>query len=355
MRRQRQSEGFNLAFLDIMSCGLGAVILVFMLVKFQVDVAPPVIVPQQDSGIEELRKQRDELQEILQQMSSTYEADLAEISQRRKRILDLQRMIANKDANLDKGRSSLEKLKQDITRTPVTKKKEDVIQTVEQQEQNYIMGLRVEGRRIALLVDSSASMTAERLIDIIRLKNSSVQQRKQAAKWQRTVRTVRWLLARLPAQSEVALISFAASAKSLGTTSWTQGRDKNGINKLLQAMQGVTPDGGTNLQSGLKKVASLRPTDLYIVTDSLPTAGDGNFAGLNPFSSCRSLLGRASTISGECRVKLFRHTVSKSGIANVKVNVVLLPMEGDPESANEYWSWTAITGGLLIHPASNWP
>jgi hypothetical protein len=33
MRRHRRSEGFNLAFLDIMSCGLGAVVLVFMLVK----------------------------------------------------------------------------------------------------------------------------------------------------------------------------------------------------------------------------------------------------------------------------------------------------------------------------------
>ncbi len=36
MRRYRKSEGFNLAFLDIMSCGLGAVVLVFMLVKHDV-------------------------------------------------------------------------------------------------------------------------------------------------------------------------------------------------------------------------------------------------------------------------------------------------------------------------------
>ena len=37
MLARRKSEGFNLAFLDIMSCGLGAVVLVFMLVKHNVD------------------------------------------------------------------------------------------------------------------------------------------------------------------------------------------------------------------------------------------------------------------------------------------------------------------------------
>ena len=32
-RRKRQTNTFNLSFLDIMSCGLGAVILMFLLVK----------------------------------------------------------------------------------------------------------------------------------------------------------------------------------------------------------------------------------------------------------------------------------------------------------------------------------
>ena len=36
MKRRRRSEGFNLAFLDIMSCGLGAMVLVFILVKYDV-------------------------------------------------------------------------------------------------------------------------------------------------------------------------------------------------------------------------------------------------------------------------------------------------------------------------------
>ena len=37
-------------------------------------------------------------------------------------------------------------------------------------EEDYLLGLKVEGRRIAILIDRSASMTDERLIDIIRRK-----------------------------------------------------------------------------------------------------------------------------------------------------------------------------------------
>ena len=37
MVKRRASEGFNLAFLDIMACGLGAIVLVFMLVKKNID------------------------------------------------------------------------------------------------------------------------------------------------------------------------------------------------------------------------------------------------------------------------------------------------------------------------------
>ncbi len=96
-------------------------------------------------------------------------------------------------------------------------------------------------------------------------------------------------------------------------------------------------------------------TDLYLITDGLPTTGDSRYAGLNPFAACSSLLGRSNTISGECRVRLFRQTLKDTSLGGVKVNVILLPIEGDPDAVNEYWAWAATTGGLLISPAGNWP
>jgi hypothetical protein len=42
-------------------------------------------------------------------------------------------------------------------------------------------------------------------------------------------------------------------------------------------------------------------------------------------------------------------------LKGVKVNVILLPIEGDPQASPEFWNWTASTGGLLISPAESWP
>ena len=87
----------------------------------------------------------------------------------------------------------------------------------------------------------------------------------------------------------------------------------------------------------------------------MPTTGESNYAHLNPFSGCSSLLGNSKSISGECRVKLFRQTIKDASLGGVKINIILLPIEGDPDAVNEYWSWAAGTGGLVISPAVNWP
>ena len=40
---------------------------------------------------------------------------------------------------------------------------------------------------------------------------------------------------------------------------------------------------------------------------------------------------------------------------NIETNVILLPLEGDPEAAPNFWMWTANTGGLLLIPSKDWP
>ncbi len=361
MRARKKSEGFNLAFLDIMACGLGAVILVFMLVKHQITVAPPTPKPEPDtmsesaSDIQQLQSRADALRQTLQQLNSQYQDELAEVTQLRQRVTDLQRTLAQRDADLASGQRALENIKQDIARIRVPARQDDLLSSPQRRQEDYLLGLRVEGQKIALLIDSSASMSAERLIDIIKIKTHSVRQKRQAQKWQRTLRTVRWLLARLPRDSQVAVTTFADNAKSLSEPAWLRASDQNALKQVLARLQTLSPEGSTNLQRGLKLVAGLQPSDLYLITDGLPTSGDSRYAGLNPFSKCRSLLGRAATISGECRVKLFRHTLSESAPKQTRVNIILLPIEGDPEAASEYWRWSSSTGGLLIHPARGWP
>ena len=105
----------------------------------------------------------------------------------------------------------------------------------------------------------------------------------------------------------------------------------------------------------MQAVSRLNATDLYIITDGLPTAGGSNYTHVNPLSECSSLLGKSKSISGECRVELFRQSINDASLTGLKINIILLPIEGDPDAVNEYWSWAAATGGLVISPAENWP
>jgi hypothetical protein len=170
-------------------------------------------------------------------------------------------------------------------------------------------------------------------------------------------KTVRWLLARVPTASQLTLISYNGQVKSLGNNAVKSGATDTPAARaaLSQDLDAIVPEGATNLQKGLQAVALSGATDLYLITDGLPTTGDSRHAGLNPFAACSSLLGRSNTISGGCRVRLFRQTLKDTSLGGVKVNVILLPIEGDPDAVNEYWAWAATTGGLLISPAGNWP
>lgn len=353
MRRRRTSEGFNLAFLDIMSCGLGAVVLVFMLVKHNVGNSP-VEIDLLTGDVQQLELRQAELQQILDQLQNISQSETEKIAELRARLALIEDSLSQKELSLVQKRERLAALKSDISSRPIARQ-EDLVEDDRGGEENYLMGLKVEGSKIAVLIDSSASMTDATLLEIIKRKNSSSENKKRGPKWLRAKNTARWVLGRVPKTSQLAVISYNASQKSLGSSGWQKADNPATLAAFYRDLDGVVPEGATNLQKGLQAAAQLGATDLYLITDGLPTVGDSRYASLNPFASCSSLLGRSSTITGECRVKLFRQSVQDSGLRGVKINVILLPIEGDPDAANEYWGWAAVSGGLVISPAENWP
>lgn len=337
-----------------MACGLGAIVLVFMIVKNNVEKSA-LEIDLLTADLQRLQEQQKALEAENASLDAQAAGDAKKISASQKALATLSAQFDKASDVLTRKKQELSSIKETIKNAPKAKK-DDVVEEDLGGEENYVMGLKVEGRRIALLVDSSASMTDEKLIDIIRRKNSSDAQKRKGPKWQRTKRIVHWLLARLPKQGQVSVVAFNRQASVLGGARWLSNRDPNALGRLFKDLDALVPTGATNLQIGLDKLASLKPTDVYIITDGLPTEGESNYRSLNPFAACSSLLGTSSNISGECRVKLFRQTVAESGKGlGAKVNVVLLPLEGDPESAPEIWSWSATTGGLLISPAESWP
>ena len=335
-----------------MACGLGAVVLFFLIVKHNVDRGSV----EADTLLTELESMQQQKQQLEKDITATtrHHADELKLdTELQKKLLDLQKTIASLGEQTAARKSKNQQLKSDIVNTEV-KTAADVVADPSVGEEQYLLGLKVEGKQIAILIDHSASMTDEKLVDVVSRKIRSDADKRKGPKWRRTKKTVRWLLNRLPPQSQVAVLGFNDKARVLGAGAWHNSKDPAAIKQLFTELEQLVPTGATNLQAGLNELQKLQPaaTDIYLITDGLPTQSVSKPSRL---SKCGSLFGRSNNISGACREKLFLQALKDSAPTGAKVNIILLPLEGDPAAAPNFWRWASVTGGLMMTPAKGWP
>lgn len=355
MFKRKTSDGLNLAFLDVMACGLGAVILIFMLVKFNESSPQPVDEQQRlENELAELSQQKNDLTSTIASTDQDQQQQLSKLDEIKKRILALQQQTAAALSALKNKTNALSALEKAVATAPA--KAVAPIELAGQGEEKYLLGLKVEGSHIGILLDHSASMTNEKLLEIIRTKISTDLDKRNAKKWQRTKRIARWLLARAPQTAKLSVVAFNKNAAVLGPNELISMANQSHVQQISSAIDKLVPEQGTNLQSALDKITEVNPrmTHLYVITDGLPTLGERG-SGLAAFRKCSSFFGKSQTITGECRKYLFEHTITHARLSGVQVNVILLPLEGDPGAADAYWRWSANSGGLVISPASSWP
>ncbi len=356
MLKLRRNGEFNLAFLDVMACGLGAVLLILIIVNFQDDTPIP------SSEIERLEQELQSLQSQMEQAQALAESakeqkeQLNDASvQEAKNVqslivtkLSLQQQIAEKKAVIAQLQDAIAAM------API--EADDSIDLPEVSEEQYLLGLTVEGKQIGILVDASASMTDQELIQIIKRKLGSDKQKQAGPKWQRTKRILKWLIARIPEQSRVTLLAYNESAEMIGPNAIINARSSKALKSLLTDIESIVPHTGTNLLKGLQEISRLNPnmTDLYIITDGLPSLLP-NTSGFSGSRNCKPFKGQQKTITGECRSELMQWTMRMNPLSGVKTNIVLLPLEGDPQAPAHYWQWSNFTGGTFIQPAPTWP
>ncbi len=209
----------------------------------------------------------------------------------------------------------------------------------------YLTGLKLDGQRVLILLDGSASMLDDTVVDVIRRKVLDEASRRAAPKWLRAVSTVEWLIANLPQDSTVQIHLFNTEVTPLapeGGARWTPVTRFEAIDSMIAQLKRVAPLGGTNLEAAFLKARSLSspPDNIILLTDGLPTQGSGG--------------ARSTTISGEGRVKLYLKAI-KSLPAGVPVNTILFPMEGDPLAAANFWKLAVDSGGSFFTPTRDWP
>jgi len=352
--QRRKQETFNLAFLDVMSCGLGAVLMIFLIIKHNIteqerplnDISPV---------IGKLKAEQKTLQKSINSTRTNItqaDIDKQKIDQAIQQAQAKIAILKNATKKQQEASARLKKEIESIPKTPDIPKKEKPVR------EQYLIGLTVEGDRIAVLVDHSASMTDERLVDIVTRKIGSKSDKMAGPKWQRTRKVAGWILARLPDSSKVTVIAYNNVARSIGNSGWLRANNKAGLGDILKQLNQLVPEKATNLDAALKQLRQLSPppTDIYLITDGLPTKGNSGFSFKSIFRGCASITGKSDVISGKCRLKLFISAIGNNPLPyRAKLNVILLPIEGDPEAAPAYWRWAATSGGIMIAPGEDWP
>jgi hypothetical protein len=361
--KRRNTQTLSLSFIDAVLCGFGAVILLFLVLSHN-------SLQGRRDATENLQQQVDALQrQVLgaRAEAAALQAGLDTSASERARLAaqaaTLTRNIAGRRyalAELETDRiareAHLDRLKADL------KSREEAAQRLEggarQQEagerlrkfpgvgdRQYLTGLKVGGQRILILFDTSASMLADRIVDIVRLRNLPEAQQRQAAKWRRAVATLDWITSQLPAAAQFQIYTFGEQARpALPQTAgrWLDAGDAQALNGAADAAGKVLPHGGTSLYHALKVVADMnpRPDNVFLVTDGLPTV-----------DRARGLQYR---VSGEDRLRIFDKALDVLS-RDIPVNVILLPLEGDPHAAAAYWRLAQLTRGAFLSPAGDWP
>jgi hypothetical protein len=361
---RRRINVFGLTFLDAITCGFGAVILLYMVINAAVGLRSGRVTADLRADAERLEIEvlegHADLVELRNSILETLERHAAaqglsarvleEIDRIREELATYDQSTLAKREHIEKLKADLRSLEEETKRLSAAAPSEetpgDRIRTfVGDGDRQYLTGLKVGGRRIFILVDSSASMLGGTLVNIIRRRNLPDDVKIRADKWRQTVSTVDWLTTQFPRDSRFQIYTFDETAGPVieGTDGqWLDGSDRTVLEDAVQGLRRVIPDGGTNLYQGLLAVQGMdpRPDNLILLVDGLPTLGK------NPT--------RSATITGKQRLKLFNRAMDDL-VRGVPVNVILFPMEGDPMAASAYWKLAVGTGGSFLSPSEDWP
>ncbi len=334
--RRDDNVASSLAFIDVMACGLGAVILLFFIVDFD-DHEPIEAQAVQIPTVEEPAVQSD--------VGKKTEL-VASIAGASRDVAQLQIALSDSIVGRIAQQMKADAITQSAAQTESVSK--------ERIYSGDLIGLKINGSKILILFDVSASMSEEKLIDIILgTSDPSGSRLAQGSKWIVARNVLQWVVDNAPEQSDMKLISFSDEAK-LHTDQWVT---KSNLRSMLHGiLVDLRPDGGTRLGSGLRLAAD-RAGDadtVYVITDGLPTLKGKGTSLLKQRRSC-GLRGNGY-VSGDCREAYFKSAVSQyTSKTNAQVSIILLPLEGDPKAAPLYWWWATQTGGILFSPAQGWP
>jgi hypothetical protein len=361
---RRQFNVFNLSFLDVMSCGFGAVILFFMIIstqsKTRSELATNEIMAESrliEEKILDEQKNLIVLKNTLDKKNDDNAIIKGNIDDLIKKIENLMKEIAFLENNslassedIAKLQFDIEQLKKDVARLTSTAERKsnnpgDSYRRFDGDgDRQYLTELKLGGDHVLFLVDASTSMLGRTYVNVIRYRNMADEMKVKAPKWRQVVNSVDWLTTRLKPGTKFQIYAFNVDAKTIISDSdgdWIEVNDGTEIDAAIKDLKSVVPDKGTSLVNAFSQINQLspRPDNIFLITDGLPTQ-----AKRKPIREM---------ISPDQRLKFFEQALRE--LPPVPVNVLLFPIDGDPFASAAYWSLAQRTRGSFMAPASDWP
>tara|TARA_B100002003_G_scaffold156120_2_gene144756 strand:- start:1764 stop:2867 length:1104 start_codon:yes stop_codon:yes gene_type:complete len=359
---RRKVNPLSLSFLDVMFCGFGAVILIFLILDHASTISPVNenldLTAEINLLDEEVREGQLGLVQIRNTLSDvSFEVvDAQGMARRIQDQLDtfLQELASLENSSvatiedIERLRADIKALEEDLLRLQASAFEQEgnsARQFIGDGNRQYLSGLFLGGQRIMILIDSSASMLDSTLVNIIRTRNMSDERKKNAPKWQRVVNTVDWISTQLPITSRYQIWHFSEDTNSVmpGTQdAWLEVADRDELNQAIVNVNDIVPDKGTNMEQVFRAVANMNPLpdNIFLITDGLPTVSNRG--------TSKALVTPAQ------RVDLFEEAVEELP-EGVPVNIVLMPLEGDPSAAAIYWQLAQYSRGSFLTPSKDWP
>ncbi|MCU7960130.1 MAG: VWA domain-containing protein [gamma proteobacterium symbiont of Bathyaustriella thionipta] len=279
--KRRPFATFSLSFIDAILCGFGAVILLFLIINAQ----------SRSHRIEQtlaLRAEADTLQSRitlgrrnLVQIRNSLDEQTAKIKRFEglsRQVIEIQHQKQQQLARLQKDNLStkahINRLRADVKSSQEANKRLEAggSVAVEQGERlrehagdghrQYLTGLNLKGRRTLILLDSSASMLAETIVNAVVRKNLPDAQKRRSPKWRRALAIIDWITTQLPADAEFQLYAFNKKAFAVlpdTSAQWLSTSDPQALNKAVRAARGLVPDHGTDLAGAFSIASRLKP------------------------------------------------------------------------------------------------
>lgn len=365
-RKRREAQVFSMSFLDCMSCGFGAVILFFMIINAQVkettEKDPTNLMAETtklETEILEGRKNLVFARNTIEDLENRKQSAEGQIAQIIALIEELRAELSRYDNDTLAKIERVEQLQADIR--SLEEEVQRLLKLAEEDQsegekirefddagqgsRQYLTGLKLDGQRTLILVDRSASMLDDTIVNIIRRRNMSDTEKLRSVKWRQVVASVDWLTAQIRPGSEFQIYMFNNTVEPVikgSSGSWLRADDSSQLNEAVRVLRSTAPHNGTNMHAAFAAARDLdpRPDNIILLVDGLPTMQD--------------VATSRRTVTGRQRVRMFGDAMRELP-GNVPVNILLYPLEGDYEAPILYWTLAYETGGSLISVSRDWP